>query len=152
LVSVKDVPSQILIRRLAEHLKTRVPQVEPPAWAAYVRTGSHVERPPQDRDWWYVRCASLLRKIYLHGPLGLDDLRAAYGGRKKTGFAMFHHRKAGGSIIRKALQQLQRAELVEVVQGRGRRISPKGAKLLDSLSTEILKELARETPGLARYR
>lgn len=151
MVSVKDVPSQILIRRVAEHLKNRVPQVEPPAWAAYVRTGSHVERPPQDRDWWYVRCASLLRKIYLHGPLGLEDLRSAYGGRKKTGLAMYHHRKAGGSIIRKALQQLQRAELVAIVPGKGRIITPKGAKLLDSLSTEIFKELVRETPGLARY-
>jgi len=151
-VSVKDVPAQALIDRVAAYLQERVPKVTPPPWAAFVKTGSHAERPPQDPAWWYKRCASLLRKLYLHGPLGIEGLRDEYGGRKrKTKHRIAHHRPAGGSIIRKALQQLEAAELVVKDGIRGRALSPKGRKLLDRVSTEIFKELARKKPELAKY-
>jgi hypothetical protein len=50
--------------------------------------------------WWYVRCASLQRKIYIHGPIGIEKLRAEYGGRKDFGVRPEHAVKAGGAIIR----------------------------------------------------
>jgi small subunit ribosomal protein S19e len=151
-VSVKDVPPRLLIERVAAYLQERVPKVSPPPWAPYVKTGSHAERPPQEPDWWYRRCASLLRKLYLRGPLGIESLRDEYGGRKRrTKHRVAHHRPAGGSIIRKALQQLEAAELVVRQGNRGRALSPKGRKLLDRLSTEIFKELVKEHPQLAKY-
>ncbi|MCS7117045.1 MAG: 30S ribosomal protein S19e [Nitrososphaerota archaeon] len=148
--TVYDVPQDILIKRLAEQLK-KMPQIKPPAWAAFVKTGSHAERPPQDKDWWYVRCASLLRKLYIHGPLGLNDLRSMYGGRVRRGLAPAHHRDAGGSSIRKALQQLEAVGLVAKIEGKGRVLTNLGRKKLDKLATEIFKELVKENPSLARY-
>ncbi len=147
--TVYDVPPDLLIQRLAEHLK-KIPQIQPPPWAMFVKTGSHAERPPQNRDWWYYRCASLLRKIYLHGPIGLTDLMSAYGGRKQVGYKLAHHRDAGSSIIRKALAQLQAAGLVEKTP-KGRVITPEGRSLLDRLSTVIYRELAKKNPDLARF-
>lgn len=148
--TVRDVPADLLIQRLAEHLK-RMPQVQPPAWTAFVKTGSHAERPPSFSGWWYVRCASILRKLYLHGPLGLTELRSMYGGRKKVGYYPGHHRDAGGSIIRRALQQLEAVGLVAKQPGKGRVLTPRGRSLLDRLSTEIFKELVKSNPALARY-
>jgi small subunit ribosomal protein S19e len=150
MVTAHDVPADRLIKRLAEHLK-RVPQITPPRWAYYVKTGAHAERPPQDRDWWYVRAASLLRKLYFHGPLGVSDLRSMYGGRQRRGYKPAHHRDAGGAIIRKALQQLEEAGLVTKVEGEGRVLTPKGVSLVDRMSAEIFKELCEAQPALKKY-
>jgi small subunit ribosomal protein S19e len=116
-----------------------------------VKTGSHVERVPQVPDWWYVRTASLLRKLYMNGPVGVQRLRKEYGGRKRKGNAPAHHRKAGGSIIRTSLQQLEKAGLVDKVDKSGRVVSKKGRSLLDAMSTQIKKDLDREKPELKAY-
>ncbi len=146
-----DVPASILIKRLAKHLKENVDKVSPPEWASFVKTGCHVERPPQDPDWWYIRCASLLRKVYLKGPVGIDHLRAEYGGRENRGARPEHKRKAGGSIVREALQQLEAAGLVRTLGNKGRIISKEGRKLLERLSAEIKKELEVSIPELKKY-
>jgi small subunit ribosomal protein S19e len=147
-----DVPASTLIERLANHIKEiLVEEVVPPQWAAIVKTGSHAERPPQNPDWWFVRCASLLRKIYMKSPIGVERLRSEYGGRKDCGEAPEHMMKGGGSIIRIALQQLEAAGLVETLKGRGRVITSKGRRLLDALSTEVKGELEKTLPELKKY-
>jgi small subunit ribosomal protein S19e len=65
-----DIPATKLIDRLSEQLK-KEKKIEPPNWSAFVKTGAHVEKIPQNKDWWYTRCASLLRKVYMHGPIGV---------------------------------------------------------------------------------
>ncbi len=147
---VLDVPADILIPKVAEQLR-EISQVSPPSWTLFVKTGAHTQRTPQIRDWWFVRCSSILRKIYLKGPLGLKDLASEYGGRRKTGYAGPFHRDAGRSIIRKALQQLEAADLVVKRGIKGRVITPKGMSLLDKASTQIAKELETDNPSIARY-
>jgi small subunit ribosomal protein S19e len=150
MVRVHDVPADKLIKAVAEHLK-RVPELEPPQWAGFVKTGSHAERPPQQADWWFTRAASLLRKIYLQGPVGLQQLESAYGGSKALAYYPKHHRDAGGSIIRVALKQMEQAELVTKQGNKGRILTPKGVALLDKVSKDVFKELSKEIPALARY-
>lgn len=146
-----DVPPAILIERLAKYLKDNVDAIRPPEWTPYVKTGAHTERPPQNPDWWYIRCASLLRKVYVMGPIGIEHLRSKYGGRKNMGVRPEHARKGGGAIIRRALQQLEKAGFIETVRGRGRVTTPEGRKLLDSLAAEIKKELEKTIPELTKY-
>ena len=150
MTTVHQVPSDIMIRRLSDKLRT-MPQISPPSWSLLVKTGSHRERPPQDKDWWYTRCASLLRKLYLHGPLGLSNLESIYGGRTRVQYAKAHHRKSGQSVIRKPLQQLEVAELVVKKSNQGRILTSKGLSLLDKLSTEIFRDIVKENDSLARY-
>jgi small subunit ribosomal protein S19e len=150
MAKVYDVPADELIAKLAEQLRNDK-KIVAPAWSPFVKTGSHAQRIPQNKDWWYVRCASLLRKTYLHGPLGVADLAVAYGGRKKVGYNLAHHRDAGGAIIRKALQQLEASGYVVKVNGKGRIISSEGMKKLDRLATELHKELIKAAPQLQRY-
>ena len=146
-----DVPASILIERLARHLREEVDTIVPPQWASFVKTGSHVQGSPQNPDWWFTRCASLLRKIYMKGPVGIERLRSEYGGRIDRGTRPEHARKGGGAIIRKALQQLQAAELVEPLKNRGRVVTSKGRRLLDKLSTEIKVNLEKTRPELKKY-
>lgn len=140
MVSIKEVPGDVFIQRLAEYIKKEVDSVKPPEWALWVKTGVSRERPPDDPNWWYVRAASVLRKLYLRGPLGIDDLRLMYGGRKNRGVRPEHFYRGGGSIIRKILQQLEEAELVEKSR-RGRVLSSKGRSLLDRLAYEIKRSI-----------
>ncbi len=153
MVTVRDVPPKLLIDALAKYLKENVPEVKPPEWALFVKTGAHKERVPQDPDWWYYRAASLLRKLYLHGPVGIERLRTAYGGACKIGseYRREHFRKAGGSIIRKCLQQLEAAGLVTKIPGKGRVLTPKGRSLLDKIATQVFNELVKKMPELKKY-
>ncbi|MDG6987859.1 MAG: 30S ribosomal protein S19e [Nitrososphaerota archaeon] len=149
MVNAHDVPSGKLISALAEQMKS-VSAVQEPDWAKYVKTGSHAERPPTNSDWWFTRAASLLRKLYLHGPVGLGDLERAYGGTKALHYYPKHHRDAGGSSIRKILKQLEQAELVSKTP-KGRVLTSKGRAMLDKTSREVFTTLAAEDKALARY-
>lgn len=140
MVSVKDVPADVFIERLSMYIKSEVGSVKPPEWSLWVKTGVSRERPPDDPDWWYKRAASILRKLYLRGPLGVDDLRLMYGGRKDRGVRPEHFYKGGGAIIRRILQQLEEAGLVEKTP-KGRVLTSKGRSLLDKLAVNIRREL-----------
>jgi small subunit ribosomal protein S19e len=149
MVNAHDVPSAKLISALAEQMKS-VSAVQEPDWAKYVKTGSHAERPPSNSDWWFTRAASLLRKLYIHGPVGLTDLKRAYGGTKALHYFPKHHRDAGGSNIRKILKQLEQAELVSKTP-KGRVLTPKGRAMLDKASKDIFASLSEGNKALARY-
>jgi len=150
-VTVYDVPPNRLIKALAAYLKERVEEVRPPEWAFYAKTGPHAERIPDDPDWWYVRAASIMRKLYIYGPVGIERLRTAYGGRADLGLKRKHFKKAGGSSIRKILQQLEAAGLVEKVERRGRILTPLGRSLMDRIATRVFRELVKERPELKKY-
>ena len=142
-----DVPSGALIDRLSKFLKENVGEVAPPVWAANAKTGSHRERPPSNPDWWYTRCASLLRKLYIHGPVGIARLRVEYGGRLRKGTHIEHFlRVAGGSAIREPLQQLQKAGFISIEAKQGRKLTAEGISLLNRMAADILKG-ARKTEG-----
>ena len=151
MVTALEVPADLLIERVAEKLR-KMPQIRPPAWAYYAKTGVHKERPPENPDWWYYRAASLLRKLYKRGtPVGIERLRTAYGGRVNRGVAPERFAKGSGSVARKLLQQLERAGLVRRVRGRGRVLTDRGRSLLDNTAYEILRELAEQRPELRKY-
>ena len=138
--TIYEVPAPDLIDRLAQHLKENAGDIAPPAWSEYAKTGAHKERPPQNPDWWYYRCASLLRKIYIHGPVGVARLRVEYGGLRRAGNRPERYVPSGGSAIREPLQQLQKAQLIAIDGKKGRRLTKQGISLLNSTAANILKE------------
>lgn len=137
MTTIKDVPVNKLINKLKDELK-KFGEIQQPVWSKFTKSGSHKERPPEQEDFWYIRAASILRRAYLEGIVGVGRLRSYYGGRKSRGSRPAHFRKSGGSIIRKILQQLEKAGLVEKV-GKGRKITAKGRKLLDRTAHEVSK-------------
>jgi small subunit ribosomal protein S19e len=146
-----DVPAPQFIEKLAKYLRENVDEVQPPAWASIAKTGTHVEKQPQNPNWWYTRSASILRKVYVHGPIGIEKLRADYGGRKDFGTKPEHAVKAGGSNIRKSLQQLEAAGLLQKAPSQGRTMAPKGRKLLQEVAEDLQKELVKTVPELKKY-
>lgn len=150
MTTVYDVPADRLLPRLAEKLK-ETGQVAPPKWSQFVKTGRHRERQPVQPNWWFVRTAAVLRKIYIMGPVGTNRLTARFGGVKDRGSKPNMAWRGSGSIAREAMAQLEGAGLVTVLKGRGRVVTPKGRSFLDNTAYEVLKELVPSRPDLARY-
>ena len=137
MTTVNEVSSEKFVARLKEELK-KIEEIKPPTWASFAKSGTHKQRPPQQKDFWYVRSAAVLRRIYLEGPVGVSRLRSYYGGRKKRGYKPAHFRRASGNIIRKILQQLEKCGFVEKVS-KGRKITSKGQRFLDRVAYEASK-------------
>ena len=149
MATVYDVPADLLIQRVADKLK-EMEEFKPPEWAAFVKTGVHKERAPEQPDWWYIRVAAIFRKVYTDGPVGIERLRTVYGGRKRRGVEPPKFRKGSGSIIRKALQQLEKAGFVKQTP-EGRVVTPQGRSFLDKTAAELKRELVKEIPALEKY-
>jgi small subunit ribosomal protein S19e len=142
MVSALEAPAGELIHKLAEKLKGDS-AIKAPDWMVYAKTGPHAERKPQEKDFWYVRAASILRKLYIEKNVGVGRLRTWYGRSKSYGSTPEHHVDAGGSIIRKAMQQLERAGYVKK-EKTGRALTPKGRSLVDKTVMEFYKGEKRE--------
>lgn len=149
MTTVYDVPASELIKKVAEKL-TETDCITPPEWGPYVKTGIHKELPPSDSDWWFTRCASIMRRVYIDGPVGVFRLRSYYGGRRHGDVRKARFVKGSGSIIREALKQLEKAGHISRAEG-GRAISPKGRSFLDKTANEVKAELVKVVPELAKY-
>jgi len=145
MATVYDVPVDKLIENMANKLKD---MIEMPEWAKFVKTGPHKEHAPVQDDWWYVRAASILRRIYIKGPLGISKLRKIYGGRKRRGVEPEKKVRGSGKIARTILQQLDKLGFTRRTR-KGRIITPKGKSFVDKCASEVAKELAKAQWGVA---
>jgi len=150
MATIYDVPADALIEEAAERLEERVDE---PEWAEFTKASSTNELPPEQDDFWYVRSASLLRKVATNEPVGVERLATAYGGKSKGSnrYVVRPGSHEGGSrnIIRTALQDLEDEGLVTTAQGEGRRITDEGTAFLDDVASDVIDELDR--PELERY-
>jgi len=139
--TVYDVDANALIEKAAQELK-KVESIQIPQWAVFVKTGHSKSRPPESPDWWYLRSASVLRKIYVRGPVGVSKLRTMYGSKKNRGHQPEHRYKASGKILRAILQQLEKAGFIQQVTKKGHKgrfITPKGRFFLDGITKGLKK-------------
>src|SRR3989338_2512307 len=135
MVNIYDVPQGELTEKAAQELKN-VSEIKPPVWASFVKTGASKDRPPMKRDWWYMRTASVLKNLYKQGPIGVSKLRKKYGGKKNRGYKPERFYSASGNILRKILQQLEKAGFAKKAEKgvhKGRVITPKGMSFLDKI-------------------
>ena len=134
MATVYDINTNKLIERAANALKN---QIKAPEWSKFVKTGRAKERPPMDNDWWYKRSASVLRKVYILGPIGTNKLKVKYGSKKNRGSKPEKFYLGSGKIIRTILQQLEKLEYISKKEKgvhKGRKITAKGKSFLDKLA------------------
>lgn len=138
-MSIYVIEPEILIKVIAEKLK-EYSEIKPPEGSEFWKTAFFKELAPLEEDFWYVRCASLLRKLNKIGEIGVNRLRKKYGGRNRKGKGLNHSAKGSGKIIRVALQQLEKANLVKKTERNGRKIAPEGKSLLERTAYSILRK------------
>jgi len=109
------------------------------------------ENMPENKDWWHVRCASILRKIYVNKSIGVERLRAEYGGKRDRGSKPNKAMAGSGAIVRHAIQQLETAGYITKMKGKGRMLTNKGVKFLDNTAYEVKQSLLESHPELKKY-
>ncbi len=150
MTTIYDVPADKLIEITSVKLSA-MEDLEAPDWSKFVKTGVHKEKAPTQENWWFIRMASILRRIYIKGPIGVSRLRGDYGGKKRRGAKRSKAAKGSGKIIRVCLQDLEKVGLIKNVEEDGRIISPKGQSFLDNNAHEVLKTLVESNPELGKY-
>ena len=135
--TVKDVPADLFVKAYAQHLK-RQGKIEVPKWVDYVKTSVSKELAPYDPDWFYVRCASIARKVYLRPNTGIGALTKVYGNNYRRGAKTEHFREASAGLLRYMVQQLEAVKVLEKTEnGKGRRISQIGQQDLDRIAAQV---------------
>ena len=149
MTTVYDIPPDVLIEKVAGELKA-LDSIEAPEWAKFAKTGVHKEMPPKDSEWWYIRAASVMRRIYMDGPVGVQRLRSVYGGKQNRGSKPSSFRKGSGSVIRKILQQLEAAGFI-INTPEGRKVSPTGRSFMDKVANDAMESVTESVPAMAKY-
>jgi small subunit ribosomal protein S19e len=137
MVTSYDVPAEKLIANVSAKLR-EIDTIKPPEWAEFAKTGRHTEKAPTQNDWWYTRSASILRKVYMKGPIGTSRLAEEYGGFADRGSRPNKAVKGSRNIARKSIMQLEAAGLVAKNKNKGRVVTAKGQKMLDAAAKEIV--------------
>ncbi len=148
MTTLYDVPADALIEALADEI-----DIEEPDWAEFATSGVDAELPPEQEDFWTTRAASLLRKVAISGPVGVERLSTEYGGSKNGSnrYRVAPDKRVDGSqnVIRTILQQLEDEDLVTTADGEGRRVTPEGESLLSETAEAVIEDLDR--PELEKY-
>mmetsp|Transcript_2094 Transcript_2094/g.4367 ORF Transcript_2094/g.4367 Transcript_2094/m.4367 type:complete len:149 (-) Transcript_2094:189-635(-) len=135
-VTVRDVPAPDFIVAYAAHLK-RTGKIEVPKWVDIVKTGVHKELAPYDPDWFFVRAASMARKVYLKAGVGIGAFRKVYGGSKRNGNRPSHFALGSGSVARVVLKELTKLKVLELDPKGGRKITQDGQRDLDRIAGQV---------------
>ena len=146
-MSIYDINPNELVEKASSELKK---VIKAPEWSKFVKTGIAKERPPEDKDWWYKRAASVLKKVYILGPVGVSKLRTKYGSRKNRGYKPEIFQRASGKILRTILQQLESNKLIKKAEKgvhKGRVITKEGKAFLDKLSKNGSRGNKKEETG-----
>ena len=138
-VTVKDVAPDRFIVSYAAHLK-KSGKIDLPKWVDIVKTGKHKELAPYNPDWYYIRAASMARKIYLRGGIGVGAFKKIYGGAQRNGSKPSHFSTGSGSIARHILKQLEKVKVVEQDSKGGRRLTTIGQRDLDRIAGKVAKQ------------
>jgi small subunit ribosomal protein S19e len=137
--TVKDCDAAQFIAALAEHFK-KSGKLELPEWHDLVKTATFKEMCPLDPDWYYVRAASIARRVYLRGGTGVGAFSNVYGGSAHKGVAPAHFAKAARGCIRHILKQLQEIDIVGKKKDKnGRYITQNGQRELDTIAGQLIK-------------
>jgi small subunit ribosomal protein S19e len=136
-VTVKDVDQDKIVQGVALFLK-KSGKLKVPDNFDIVKTSKAKELGPTSIDWFYVRCASILRRMYHNSPIGVGGVKKIYGTRKRNGVLPSHYCRADGAVARRALQALEHIKLIEKHANGGRKLSAQGQRDLDRIASQIV--------------
>jgi hypothetical protein len=74
---MKDVDQGQAVKKIADYLK-KSGKVKLPTWVDVVKLGIHKQLPPTDPDWYFVRTASIARRLYIRSPVGKSPLLSTF--------------------------------------------------------------------------
>ncbi|KAK3914804.1 40S ribosomal protein S19a [Frankliniella fusca] len=141
-VTLKDVDQHHFVKAFSAFLK-KTGKMKCPDWVDLIKSARYKELAPYDPDWFYVRCAALIRHIYFRSPVGVGAVTKIFGGRKSNGVRPSHYCRGAGGVARKALQALEQLKLIEKGDG-GRRLTVQGRRDLDRIAAQVFAQSKKQ--------
>lgn len=130
-------PSNLTFANFAKRFNCRTGKLRVPEWVDLVKTSRAKELAPYDPDWFYTRCAAVVRHIYIRSPVGVGSVTKIFGTRKRNGTKPSHFCRSAGSIARKSLQSLEGLKLIEKTPSGGRALTSQGRRDLDRIAAQV---------------
>jgi small subunit ribosomal protein S19e len=144
-MKVEEVCAVKFIETLSVSLRD-VKKITRPAETEYIKTGHRQELSPTNPDWYYIRVASVLRRLYTeqishpdkvkHG-FGTMWFARVYGGAKNNGHKPSHTVTGSKSLVRRILQSLETHKLVSQMPKGGRALTPTGVAYLEEIAGKV---------------
>merc|ERR1712216_528575 len=119
-ITVKDVDAHEFVKRYATHLKKQG-KIQLPELVDLMKTSVSRELAPYDEDWFYIRCASLARRLYVRQGTGVGAFSKVYGAKKRRGTLPGHFCRSSRGVIRNCPKQLMKVGVVSTCPSRLRR-------------------------------
>jgi len=135
--TVKDVDQDKIVQGVALFLK-KSGKLKVPDNMDIVKTSKSKELGPYNNDWFYIRCAAILRRMYHRGPIGVGGVKKIFGANQRNGSSPSHFCRADGAVSRRAIQALEHIKLVEKHAEGGRKLSAQGQRDLDRIASQIV--------------
>ena len=141
--TVRDVHTQRWVKAMASHLKQEG-KLFVPRCSELIKTSHGRERAPQNPDWYYVRCAAVLRAIYLRPGTGYGGLSKRFSNKKNRGSQPEQYQKAARGPLHWCCRSLEGLKLIQKGKTSGRIITKDGRKKVDTVAFNVL---IRRTAG-----
>ncbi|KAL0229959.1 hypothetical protein PCE1_003523 [Barthelona sp. PCE] len=135
---LKQVTADQFIQACGLHLKN-ANILELPTEITYIKSAPGRELGPQDPDWFFKRAAAILRRVYIQPGIGLGGFAKYFGAKARNGHARNHGALAARGVIRRIIQNFEKAGLIEQ-STKGRVLSSEGRRVCDTVATNILKK------------
>eukprot|EP00796_Vickermania_ingenoplastis_P007305 gene7305-5147_t len=134
--TLRDVNAWRWIKTAARHFKQEG-KIFVPNCAELVKTSHGRERAPQNPDWYYIRCAAILRALYIRPGQGYGGLSKRFGNKKNNGSCPEHAVKACKGLLHWGCKSLTKLGLVERGAEEGQRVTRKGRKFADAVAFQV---------------
>ena len=102
-----------------------------------MKTSRAKELAPYDPDWYFTRCAAVVRHIYIRSPIGVGAVTKIFGSRKRNGTHPSHFCRSSGGVARRVLQSLEQLKLIEKAPNGGRKMTSQGRRDLDRIAAQV---------------
>ncbi|CCW66507.1 unnamed protein product [Phytomonas sp. Hart1] len=134
--TIRDVNAWHWIKTAARHFKCEG-NLFVPSCTELVKTSCGRERAPQNPDWYYIRCAAVLRAIYLRPGVGYGGLSKRFSNKKNYGSRPEHMVRAATGLLHWSCKSLTKLGLVSGGKTSGQCLTKKGRMFADSLAFQV---------------
>ena len=134
--TVRDVPAHKWVRAMAMQFK-REGKIQVPTCSEIMKTSHGRERAPQCNDWYYMRCAAVLRHIYLRPGNGYGGMSKAFANKKNRGSKPERTIRAATGPIHWACKSLEGLKLIGKGKSHGRVVTREGRKRSDTVAFNV---------------
>ena len=145
--TVRDVSANKWVRAMAGHLK-QSGKLFVPNCTELMKQCNANQRAPQNPDWYFYRCAAVLRRVYCRPGTGYGGMGKAFGMLKNNGSRPEKTVKALRGLLHWACRSLEGLKLIQKGKEQGRILTREGRRACDTIAFNV--KSGRKTVGAGK--